>query len=235
MNGPQIPDESHPPVEGEIAPISLTKPADESTKAVQRSRTRRVVAAAAGARDRTIDQLVALLVPLIKATRYPTLLVVAIAAVPAVAVILVALLRPGPDDPFWVLLGVIGLVVAGWLGLRRRQLLAVAQDPEALAAALASVVNGRDMWDQLVSNVSVTKVGTAVVRKRSRPLRILGGMWRGVQLTGVVTEILERPQLAPLMPGRLRGIWFLGIACLITGAVLSGAVVIAGLLYLLGA
>jgi hypothetical protein len=193
------------------------------------------VAAAAGARDRTIDQLVALLVPLIKATRYPTLLVVAIAAVPAVAVILVALLRPGPDDPFWVLLGVIGLVVAGWLGLRRRQLLAVAQDPEALAAALASVVNGRDMWDQLVSNVSVTKVGTAVVRKRSRPLRILGGMWRGVQLTGVVTEILERPQLAPLMPGRLRGIWFLGIACLITGAVLSGAVVIAGLLYLLGA
>jgi hypothetical protein len=194
-----------------------------------------VVAAAAGARDRTIDQLVALLVPLIKATRYPTLLVVAIAAVPAVAVILVALLRPGPDDPFWVLLGVIGLVVAGWLGLRRRQLLAVAQDPEALAAALASVVNGRDMWDQLVSNVSVTKVGTAVVRKRSRPLRILGGMWRGVQLTGVVTEILERPQLAPLMPGRLRGIWFLGIACLITGAVLSGAVVIAGLLYLLGA
>ena len=235
MNGPQIPDESHPPVEGEIAPISLTKPADESTKAVQRSRTRRVVAAAAGARDRTIDQLVALLVPLIKATRYPTLLVVAIAAVPAVAVILVALLRPGPDDPFWVLLGVIGLVVAGWLGLRRRQLLAVAQDPEALAAALASVVNGRDMWDQLVSNVSVTKVGTAVVRKRSRPLRILGGMWRGVQLTGVVTEILGRPQLAPLMPGRLRGIWFLGIACLITGAVLSGAVVIAGLLYLLGA
>jgi hypothetical protein len=235
VNGPQIPDESHPPVEGEIAPISLTKPADESTKAVQRSRTRRVVAAAAGARDRTIDQLVALLVPLIKATRYPTLLVVAIAAVPAVAVILVALLRPGPDDPFWVLLGVIGLVVAGWLGLRRRQLLAVAQDPEALAAALASVVNGRDMWDQLVSNVSVTKVGTAVVRKRSRPLRILGGMWRGVQLTGVVTEILERPQLAPLMPGRLRGIWFLGIACLITGAVLSGAVVIAGLLYLLGA
>ena len=202
---------------------------------MERSRTRRVVAAAAGARDRTIDQLVALLVPLIKATRYPTLLVVAIAAVPAVAVILVALLRPSPDDPFWVLLGVIGLVVAGWLGLRRRQLLAVAQDPEALAAALASVVNGRDMWDQLVSNVSVTKVGTAGVRKRSRPLRILGGMWRGVQLTGVVTEILGRPQLAPLMPGRLRGIWFLGIACLITGAVLSGAVVIAGLLYLLGA
>jgi hypothetical protein len=199
------------------------------------SRTRRAMAAGASARDQALKQLVALLVPLIKATRYPTLLVVAIAAVPAVAVILVALLRPGPDDPFWVLLGVIGLVVAGWLGLRRRQLLAVAQDPEALAAALASVVNGRDMWDQLVSNVSVTKVGTAVVRKRSRPLRILGGMWRGVQLTGVVTEILERPQLAPLMPGRLRGIWFLGIACLITGAVLSGAVVIAGLLYLLGA
>ena len=242
MTEPQIPDKSLPPVEPEISPIDLTKPGHhgalqdlQASEPVQRSRTRRVVAAAAGARDRTIDQLVALLVPLIKATRIPTLIVVAIAAVPAVTVILVALLRPGPDDPFWFVLGVIGLVVAGWLGLRRRQLLAVAQDPDALAAALASVVKGRDMWDQLVSNVSVTKVGTAVVRKRSRPLRILGGMWRGVQLTGMVTEILERPQLAPLMPGRLRGIWFLGIACLITGAVLSGAVVVAGLLYLLGA
>ena len=177
---------------------------------MQRSRARRVVAAAAGARDRTIGQLVALLVPLIRATRYPacwsSLLV---AAVPAVAVIVVALLRPGPDDAFWVVLGVVGLVVAGWLGLRRHQLLAVAQDPEALADALASVVTGRDMWDQLVGNVSVGQGRHRGGPQRSRPLRVLGGMWRGVQLTGVLTQITDRPELAPLMPGRLRGIWFL--------------------------
>ena len=229
MKGAIDPQEPQPPVESEILAHV------DSEASTQLSRGKRVAAAAAGARDRTIDQLVALLVPLIRATRIPTLVVVCVAAAPAVTVILVALLRPGPDDGFWIVLGVIGLLLAGWLALRRRQLLAVARDPDALAAALASVVSARDMWDQLVSNVSVKRVGAAVVKKRSRPLRILGGMWRGVQLTGVVTDFLERPELAPLMPGRLRGMWFLGIACLIAGVVLGLAVVIAGLLYLLGA
>jgi len=193
-----------------------------------------VVAAAAHARDRTIDQLVALLVPLIRATRYPLLIVLLAAAVPAVTVIVVALLRPGPDDGFWIFLGVIGLIVAGWFGVRRRQLLAIAEDPGGLATALSSVVSGRDMWEQLVQNVSAGRVGAAVVR-RSRPMRVLRGMWRGVQLTGVLAQITERPELTPLMPGRLRGMWFLGIACLITSVVLGCAVLVAGLLYLLGA
>lgn len=237
--------DSHPPAgDGEpAASISLRK-ADNSQSLVESeidtspaapSRGRRVVAAAAGARDRTIEQLVALLVPLIRATRIPTLVVVGIAAVPALTVMVVALLRPGPDDGFWLFLGLTGLVLAGWLGLRRHQLLAVARDPAALRAALASVVSGRDMWDQLVTNVSTKRVGTAVVRNRSRPLRILRGMWRGVQLTGVVTEVLDRPELSPLMPGRLRGMWFLGISCLVAGLVLGLAVLVAGALYLLGA
>lgn len=200
-----------------------------------RSRTRRVVAAAAGAREKTVHQLTVLVVPVIRATRLPTLVVVAVAAAPAVTVILIALLRPGPDDGFWVFLGLVGLALAAWLGVRRHQLLAVARDPDALEAALASVVSGREVWDQLVANMSARKVGTAVVANRSRPLRILRGMWRGVRLTGVVTAFLDRPELAPLMPGRLRGMWFLGIACLIAGLVLAFAVLIAGLLYLLGA
>ncbi len=203
-------------------------------KATTPSRGRRMVTAAGQARDRTIGQLVALLVPLIKATRYPLLIVLLAAAVPAVAVIVIALLRPGPDDGFWLFLGGVGLVVAAWFGLRRNQLLAIARDPEALADALASVVSGRDMWGQLVQNVSAGKVGAAAVR-RSRPLRVLRGMWRGVQLTGVLTQITERPELTPLMPGRLRGMWFLVVACLITSVILGCAVLVAGLLYLLGA
>lgn len=198
-----------------------------------RSRTRRVVAAAATARDRTTAQVAALLIPLIKATRYPLLLVVLLAAVPAVTVMFLALLRPGPDDAFWLVLGFAGLVVAGWMALRRHQLLAVAVDRAALADALSSLISGRDMWEQVVQNVSVGRVGAAVVRK-SRPLRILRGMWRGVQLTGILTEITDRPELIPLMPGRLRGLWFLGIACLISSAVLWLAVLLAGLVYLLG-
>lgn len=220
---------SEPLLESETFPSTGTFPAERV------GRGRRAVAAAGRARDRTIGQLVALLIPLIRATRYPLLVVLLAAAVPAVTVIVVALLRPGPDDGFWIFLGVVGLGVAGWFGLRRHQLLAIAQDPDALADALASVVSGRDMWEQLVDNVSVGKVGTAVVKHRSRPLRVLRGMWRGVQLTGVLTQITERTELLPLMPGRLRGLWFLVLACLITSLVLGCAVVVAGLLYLLGA
>jgi hypothetical protein len=197
-----------------------------------------VVVAAANARDRTIEQLVALLVPLIRATRYPTLLVALLAGLPALLVLVVAVLRPGPDDPFWLVLGVAGLLLAGWLGVRRRQLLSVADDPAALADALSSVITGRDLRDQLVRNVSVGRVRSAVgdVKKvrRTRPLRILGGLWRGIQLTGVLTQITDRPELAPLLPGRLRGIWFLGIACLIAALVLGLAVLVEGLLFLLG-
>ena len=125
------------------------------------------------------------------------------------------------------------MLLAGWLGLRRHQLLAIAHDPDALAEALSSVVTGRDLWEQLAQNVSTRKIGATVLRK-SRPLRILGGLWRGVQLTGVLTQITERPELLPLLPGRLRGLWFLGIACLIASVVLWAAVVVAGLVYLLG-
>ncbi len=198
------------------------------------SRTRRVLAAGATARDRTLQQLVTVLVPLIRATRYPTLVVVLIAGVPAVVAILVSLLRWGPDDPFWLLLGGIGLVLAAWLGLRRRQLLAVAADPAALTDALAGVITGREILDQLSRNLSPGKVAATTVR-RSRPLRVLGGLWRGVQMTGVLAQITDRPELQPLLPGRLRGMWFLAIACLIAGVVLSAAVLVEVLLYLLGA
>lgn len=198
------------------------------------SRARRVLATGANVRDRGLQQLVALLVPLIRATRYPTLAVVMVAGAPATAAILVSLLRWGPDDPFWLLLGGIGVVLSGWLAIRRRQLLAVAADPVALTEALTGVITGHEIWDQLVRNASAGKIGARVVR-RSRPLRILGGLWRGVQMTGVLAQITDRPELQPLLPGRLRGIWFLGIGCLIAGGVLTVAVLVEALLYLLGA
>ena len=222
-----------PLLEGESAVLAEAEPAGPS-------KTRRAVAAAAGARDKTIGQLVAVLVPLIRATRVPLLAMVSIAAVPALLVIVIALLRPGPDDAFWLVLAAAGLGIAGWLELRRRQLLAVASDPAALADAVRSVVTGQDLWDNVIRNVGVGGAGTAAIgaavkARRSRPIRVLKGMWRGVQLTGVLTQITDRPELEPLLPGRLRGLWFLIIANLITALVLSLAVLVAGLLYLLGA
>jgi hypothetical protein len=199
------------------------------------SRGRRAVAAAAGARDRTIGQLVTVLVPLIRATRLPLLAIVLVAALPALAVVVIALLRPGPDDAFWLVLAAAGLVVAGWLELRRRQLLAVSADPGALADAVRSVVTGQDLWDNVIRNEGTAGLGAAVKVRRSRPVRVLRGMWRGIALTGVLTQITDRPELAPLLPGRLRGLWFLVVACLITALVLGLAVLVSGLLYLLGA
>ena len=71
--------------------------------------------------------------------------------------------------------------------------------------------------------------------RRSRPLRMLSGLWRGVRAAGVVAEFASSDELAPLTPLRLRGIWLLVLSCLLAGAVLSVAVLVAGLLYLLGA
>ena len=65
----------------------------------------------------------------------------------------------------------------------------------------------------------------------------MGGsaLWRGVRAAGVLAAFAASDQLAPLTPLRLRGIWLLVLSCLLAGAVLAVAVLIAGLLYLLGA
>ncbi len=215
---------SQPPVEGEGL----------SAGPVETSRTRQALAAAAAARDRAIGQFVGVLVPVIRATRLPLLVVMLFPVVPALLVTAIALARPGPDDWFWVLLAVLGLLLAGWLAMRRHQLLAVAADRAALTAALTGLVTGRELWTQLVDNLTVGRVGAAVAR-RSRPLRVLNGLWRGVRAAGVLAEFAASDELAPLTPMRLRGVWLLVLSCLLAGAVLSAAVLIAGLLYVLGA
>jgi hypothetical protein len=192
------------------------------------------MAAAASGRDRAIRQFVALLVPVIRATRLPLLVVVLFPVVPAVLVIAIALARPGPDDWFWVLFAALGLLVGGWLALRRHQLVATAADPEVLIVALTGLVTGRDLWAQLIDNLSVGRVGAAVAR-RSRPLRVLNRLWRGVRAAGVIAEFAATDELAPLTPLRLRGIWLLVLSCLLAGVVMGVAVLVAALLYLLGA
>lgn len=198
------------------------------------SRTKQALTAAVAARDTAISRFVSVLIPVIKATRLPLLLVILVPVVPAVLVISIALSRPGPDDWFWVVLAGIGLMLAGWLAWRRRQLLAVAADKDVLVVALTGLVTGRDLWAQLIDNLSVGKVGATAAR-RSRPVRALRGLWRGVRAAGVLAEFAASDELAPLTPMRLRGIWLLVVSCLLAGGVLGIAVLVAGLLYLLGA
>lgn len=218
----------------EPSPDAPLDPAPGASAAAP-SRTRRAVASAAVARDKTIDHLVRVLVPVIRATRVPLRLVVLTAALPSVLLIILALLRPGPDDPFWIAVAVIGLVLAAWLAWRRHQLLAVAAAPDALAGAFASAVTGRDVWERAARNLTAGRVAAAARPRRSRPLRLLRGMWRGIKLTGILQQLIDRDELAPLMPGRLRGIGILVVACLIAGIVLSVAIFLAFLLFVLGA
>ncbi len=224
---------SNPQQEGETLPVT-PESALEVASVEQVSGVRRWGTSAANARDRTVSQLAAVLVPVIKAAGYPTMALVLAAGIPALGVIVVALLRVGPDDPGWLVLGGLGLLVASWLAVRRRQLLAVAKDPAALAEAIGAALTGRDLREQLLRNLGSGRSAVTVAR-RSRPLRLLSGLWRGVALAGAVGALTDRPELAPLLPGRLRGIWLLGIAALVTSLVLGLAVLVAGGLYLLGA
>ena len=229
---------SPPPGEGDSAPPAVDgtlSPGRSGAPAARPSRTRRAVASAAVARDRTIGHLVTVLVPLIRSTRVPLLLVVLTSALPGLLLIMLALLRPGPDDAFGVVVGTIGLAIAGWLAIRRRQLLTVAADPAVLANVLASAVTGRDVWEQVAKNLTTGRSASGSSRRRSRPLRLLRGMWRGIRLTGILQQLIAREELRPLMPGRLRGLGILVLACLIAGLVLSLAILIAFSLYLLGA
>jgi hypothetical protein len=66
-------------------------------------------------------------------------------------------------------------------------------------------------------------------------VRALRGLWRGVKAAGVLAEFAASDELAPLTPMRLRGLWLLVVSCLLAGGVLGIAVLVAGLLYLLGA
>ncbi len=218
---------SQPHLEGKSFPTAPGKPGTPT-------RTKQALAAAVDARDRAIGRFVAVLIPLIRATRLPLLVVALVPVVPALLVLALALARPGPDDWFWAVLATLGLLLAGWLGLRRRQLSAVADDREVLTIALTRLVTGRELWAQLIDNLTVGRVGKAVTR-RSRPLRVLGGLWRGVRAAGVLAEFAASEELAPLTPMRLRGLWLLVLSCLVAGAVLGVALLLAGMLFLLGA
>ncbi len=230
---PDVPERGDPergdPEPGDLQP-GVTDP---SPAGARPSRTRRAVAAAATARDRTAGGVAATLVPLIRATRIPLALVALYPAVSAVVLLVVALIRPGPDDWFWVVVAGVGLVLAAWLALRRRQLLDVARDRDRLSAALAATVSGHQVWDQVQHNLGRGS-GARAVTRRSRPLRIVHGMWAGVRMTGIVGELIERPEIAPLLPGRLRGIWMLVLASLVIGTVLWIAVLVAALIFLVG-
>lgn len=201
---------------------------------------RRVAHAAVVARDASVAGVVTAVTPIVRAVGVLLSLVLVALAVPAVLLLVVAWWRPGPADWFWTVLAAVGLGTGAWLRRRQRQLLATVAERERLIAALTRVLQGRDIADRVTANLAgsgARVAGRAAGRavRGSRGLRLLRGMWRGVQLTGVVDELLGADDIAPLTPGRIRGIAVLTVVCAVAAAVLWVCLAVATLAFLAGA
>lgn len=233
------PDEPPDPSPAAAGAAEPTAPAGRVARA-----GRRVTHAAVVARDASVAALVAALTPVVRAVGVLLAVVLTLVVVPAVLLLLVAWWRPGPADWFWTVVALAGLGLGGWLLRRRRELLATVADREQLVAALTRVVQGRDMADRVAERMTgnLTAAGAQAAGRAaagavrgSRGLRLLRGMWQGVQVTGVVDVLLATEQIAPLTPGRVRGLGVLTVGSAIAAAVLWVCLAVAVLAFLAGA
>lgn len=233
---PVTPGDTSGAAEVEVPPSTPpAKPAGPPAGRVART-GRRVAHAAVAARDASVAGVVTAVTPVVRAVGVLLSLVLVALAVPAVLLLVVAWWRPGPADWFWTVLAAVGLGIGAWLRRRRRQLVATVVDRERLVAALTRVLQGRDIADRVTANLAGTgaRVAGRAVRG-SRGLRLLRGMWRGVQLTGVVDELLGAAEIAPLTPGRVRGIAVLTVVAAVAAVVLWVCLAVATLAFLAGA
>lgn len=174
----------------------------------------------AQARQSTAD-VVRLLGAVVARLRVPLLVLVLVPLIEGVALIAVSAVRGGADFPIACVLAVLGAIPSAWLAMRRRQLLASLQPPEEAGAEIYAVFSAPDLMTRIKSNL-------AEVAARGGRLRTVGGsLWKGVKLTNELRHrIGDSPRLAPFLPGRLRGLLFLGGWCLLSGVVLGGFLVI---------
>ena len=168
--------------------------------------------------QKTVNDVVRLLAAVVRRLRLPLLLVAAAPLLPAVVLIVASAVRGGSDVPLAYVVAVLLLIPSAWLELRRRQLLAALQPPEQAGAEIYAIVGAPEFWMQLRSNLGeLTDLG------RGLGLRSLGRrLWQGIKLTNAVRErVGENSRLAPFLPGRLRGLLMLTVACGVAGALLT--------------
>lgn len=170
----------------------------------------------AAAIERRAVELVGLLGGLIARLRTPLLVVTLLPAAPAAALLVIAAVV-GQLTP--ALVALAGLVAPVWLTVRRRQLVRALVPADAAVADLKRTFDLAEIGGQLRDNLLRPGGG----RLTFRPRALAGTVWRGVggtaALYGRVTDV---PRLAPFLPGRLRGLGFLSIACVVSAVVLVG-------------
>ncbi|MBM9475202.1 hypothetical protein JL107_01965 [Nakamurella flavida] len=178
-------------------------------------------------RDRAAGQLTTVVVPVIRLAAHALRIVAAAPVLAGLLLLWAAISRGGPVVRESLLLVLLGCIPAAWLAVRRHQLLRAVRAPAELTADLIAVVSGRELWEGLAGNL---RSGPKPVSS-GRALWALRGLWRGVKAGGGVLDSLTgRPTLVPLMPGRLRGLLMLCVACLVTAGILLAYAVINALL-----
>jgi hypothetical protein len=203
----------------------MTGPSDEPRPAGHEPRGRPLEARDAGgtavtgraaAVERRAVELVGLLGALIARLRRPLLVLTLLPVVPAAALLVVAIVV-GAGSPAVVALA--GLVAPAWLTVRRRQLVRALVPADAAVADLRRTFDLAAIGAQLRDNLLRPGAGSSALRPRA----LAGTLWRGVSSTAALhNRVTDVSRLAPFLPGRLRGLAFLGIACVVSAVLLVG-------------
>lgn len=173
--------------------------------------------------QKTVTDVVRLLAAVVRRLRLPLLLIAAMPLLPAAVLVVASAVRGGSDVPLAIALAAVLLIPSGALEVRRRQLLAALQPPEQAGAEIYDIVGSPEFWSQLRSNL-----GNLADLGRGLGLRMLGRkLWLGIRLTNTLRErVGGSSRLSPFLPGRLRGLLLLTIACGVAGLLLTGLAVL---------
>ena len=182
--------------------------------------TQSVDGAERGRIEKLAVDVTALLAGVVARLRVPLLLVSVAPVLPGLAVEAIAI---PTADSVAVVLGLLGLLPAVWLTVRRIQLGRALQPPEDAVADLRRTFSVTDIADQLKDNLLAIRGGPGAT-DGCCPARRL---WRGIRTgTDAWDRITDVPRLAPFLPGRLRGLALLILSCLVSGAALAGFAVL---------
>ncbi len=173
--------------------------------------------ASPGRKD-TLVEVVGLLGNIVGRMRTPLLLIVLLPAFPAAVLALAAANSGSPDREFGLGLAVIGMIPSAWLAVRRWQLVTALVPAATAVAQLRAAFSVVDVAGRVKDNLLQMR------RQKTdlRPRQLARGLWSGIKVSAAVhSRMTNVPALAPFFPGRLRGLAYLGFACLASAAVLT--------------
>ncbi len=167
-------------------------------------------------------EVVTLLAAVVSLLRTPILLICLSPLVAGLVLVGFTVVHGGPAVPYLVGVALVGVLPAAWLAVRRHQLMTALVPPEVAVAEISSALAPTQLWSRVKDNLGRLPTG------RRLRLRLLpAGIWRGIRLTAELRgQLLGVPRLAPFLPGRLRGIVFLAVWCVIAAGALCAIAVL---------